>query len=338
MPRTTGYRLQFEHFHVQNALLFCDEIFTWLQQRILDLIVFKTPSCENGLLGSHMYLRLNKLVCLQFPLSKFTQEAINVARKWPVDWWTQAGRPPHLRSDLRFSMKVVLPIQVPSGHPGTSAQVPSDHPGTPAEVPSGHPDMTIQTHQHKYPLAIQGYTQVPSGHPRIPTLILMMLLFFFVIESSSSSWPLVSLPTMATGYLRWYPGWPLGTCADVTAWPLGTCVGILDGHWVRVLMWLHGHWVLVLVSWMATGYVCWCDCMATGYLCWYPGWPLGICADVIAWPLDTCVGILDGHWVLVLLCLDYFVQWIAIAAVGSVHRSTAEQRFALWPLATFERR
>ena len=112
-----------------------------------------------------MYLRLNKLVCLQFPLSKFTQEAINVARKWPADWWTQAGRPPHPRPDLRFSMKVVLPIQVPSGHPGTSAQVPSDHPGTPAEVPSGHPDIpTQETNDHPDTSA-----QVPAGHPGIHT-------------------------------------------------------------------------------------------------------------------------------------------------------------------------
>ena len=98
----------------------------------------------------------------------------------------------------------------------------------------------------------------------------------------------------------------MGTCVGILVWPLGTCAD--------VTAWPLGTCVGIL------------------------GWPLDTCADVTAWPLGTCVGILDGHWVLVLLCLDYFVQWIAIAAVGSVHRSTAEQRFALWPLATFERR
>ena len=154
--------------------------------------------------------------------------------------WTQAGRPPHLRTDRRFSEKAVLLIQVPSGHPGTWAQVPnghpgtsarisSGHPGTSAEVPSGHPDIpTQEPNGHPDTSAL-----VPAGHPGIHTstqwpckdtnTYCNNAIDFFVIESSSSSWPLVSLPTMATGYLCWYP-------------------------------------------WMTTGYLCWCSWMATGYL------------------------------------------------------------------------
>ena len=63
--------------------------------------ICKNPvACEGG-----------STVCLQ--------EAISVARKWPVD----PGCPPHPRTDLGFSKNVVLPIQVLSGHPGTSAKV-----------------------------------------------------------------------------------------------------------------------------------------------------------------------------------------------------------------------
>ena len=204
--------------------------------------------------------------------------------------WTQAGRRPHPRTDRRFSEKAVQPIQVPSGHPGTStpvpsghpdtlAQVSSGHPGTSAEVPSGHPDIPIQE-PNGHP---DTSAQIPAGHPGI---------------HASTQWPSKDTNTYCNNVMiflllnhhhhhgHWCPCRP---------WPLGTCVDIL-------------------------------------------GWSPVTCADVPGWPLGTCNVILDDHWVLVLMCLDYFVQRIAIATVGMVHRSTAGRRFALWLLATSERR
>ena len=101
-----------------------------------------------------------------------------------------------------------------------------------------------------------------------------MLLFFFVIQSSSS-WPLVSLPTMATGYLCWYPwmatgylcwwawmatgylqcytGWPLGTCTDE---PGLFCAGDCDccswqcaqvNRWAALCLVAAGHFRATLI-------------------------------------------------------------------------------------------
>ena len=62
-----------------------------------------------------------------------------------------------------------------------------------------------------------------------------------------------------------------------------------------------------------------------------PNKPLGTCVGILGWPPGTCA---DGPgWP---LGTGLFVQRIAIAAVGRVHRSSAGQRFALWPLWTYE--
>ena len=64
------------------------------------------------------------------------------------------------------------------------------------------------------------------------------------------------------------PGWPAGTCADVSGWPLGSCVGI-SGWPLGTSADVPG-WPLDTRADVA-------------------GWPLGTCAHVPGWPLGTCM-------------------------------------------------
>ena len=87
-------------------------------------------------------------------LKTSVQEVISIARKWPCSGLRLVTHPIRALICALNSEKVVMPIQVPSGHPGTSSQVPSGHPGTSVQVSSGHPGTSAE---------------VPSGHPDIPT-------------------------------------------------------------------------------------------------------------------------------------------------------------------------
>ena len=193
--------------------------------------------------------------------------------------WTQAGRPPHPRTDRRFSEKAVLPIQVPSGHPGTSACLSSGHPGTSVEVPSGHPDIPPTQEPNGHP---DTSAQVPAGHPEIHTC---------------TQWPSKDTNTYCNNVIDFFCYWIIiiiiatGAPADHGHWVL--VLVSLDGHRVVVLMCLDGHWVLVMLSWMTTGYLCWCSwiILCSGLrlpqLAVCTGQPLGGVSPCGHWPLPS---------------------------------------------------